>query len=76
MLQEGFGQETCDPCGALGEGSTGYVWQPSAEQKLGDPDEDSDEEEALDFERELRGEAVDAIRAGSIGCWEQEQWKR
>jgi hypothetical protein len=42
----------------------------------GDAAEDSDEELAqADFERELQGQAVDAVLAGSIGCWEQEQWK-
>jgi hypothetical protein len=42
----------------------------------GNAAEDSDEELAqADFERELQGQAVDAVLAGGIGCWEQEQWK-
>jgi hypothetical protein len=51
------------------------IWSVVLEHK-GDAAEDSDEELAqADFERELQGQAVDAVLAGSIGCWEQEQWK-
>jgi len=73
-------QDLCaiDSTKALGSGSVGFVWTPLAAPVDSDDEEEEEEDEEVFHGGNALGHqhVVDPVRMGSIGCTDDERWKR